>query len=288
MPIPASPRRTRTWLRPACQMPRGGSECSHSSCRPPQPRPEPAIGHASPPGRPTRPPRGVRLRAGEVNVSSVLHGHFSPGKIGDVQLTGCSAGALTEPGAQRARKFVHSAFQVRFHAGRVCRPFEQVHDPGRVLRAAGGPKKAASPGPNSYPAAARPSQAAPSCPRPPPCPSLFAPSLARELHRVWRVPLELPYRLVAAAQVSVASRWPCSSRPRKSTPPEAVSWLTECDCCAVTAAPDPSVLCVLAPTRASLSGREGEMARSMRRNGTAYWRALLMALWSLLNPTHPQ
>ncbi len=57
----------------------------------------------------------------------------------------------------------------------------------------------------------------------------------------------------------------------------------------VTAAPDPFVLCVLSPLPAlPLSGREGEMARSMRRNGTAYWRALLMALWSLLNPTHPQ
>jgi hypothetical protein len=42
------------------------------------------------------------------------------------------------------------------------------------------------------------------------------------------------------------------------------------------------------PTRASAVGTRGEMACSMRRNGTAYWRALLMALWSLLNPTHPQ
>jgi hypothetical protein len=42
-----------------------------------------------------------------------------------------------------------------------------------------------------------------------------------------------------------------------------------------------------APTRASAVGTRGEMARSMWRNGTAYWRALLMALWSLLNPPIP-
>ncbi len=27
---------------------------------------------------------------------------------------------------------------------------------------------------------------------------------------------------------------------------------------------------------------------NLQATGAAYWRALLMALWSLLNPTHPQ
>ena len=104
---------------------------------------------------------------------------FAPGKVGDVQLTGCSAGALTEPGAQRARKFAHAA------ARAVSEENQASH--------------------------------------------LTTPTTKR-------------IRSVRA----------------------------------------------FAPTRASAVGTREEMARSMRRNGTAYWRALLMALWSLLNPTHPQ
>jgi hypothetical protein len=36
--------------------------------------------------------------------------------------------------------------------------------------------------------------------------------------------------MVAAAQVSVASRWPMLLTAKEVTPPEAVSRLTECEC----------------------------------------------------------
>ncbi len=254
---------------------------SHSSCRPRSPGQNPLLDmHASPPGRPTRPPRGVRLRAARSTFHQSYTGIctrqdrrcpvnwvFSRGPNG----ASCPSELANSPTARPRSSSTPAG---------VCRPFEQVPDPGRVLRGPQVRKKAASAGRTPHPAAARPGQAAPSCPRPPPCPSLLAPSLARELRA--SLPPGGCRPGVGGFAVADAPHGQGSPRRRRRS---AGSLNVTAE--RATAAPDPFCAC-FRPYPRFRCGTRGEMARSMRRNGTAYWRALLMALWSLLNPTHPQ
>jgi hypothetical protein len=69
-------------------------------------------------------------------------------------------------------------------------------------------KKAASPGPNSSSGGSEAQSSSAFVPSTAALPEPLCTESGGELHRVWRVPLEPPYRLVAAAQVSVASRRP--------------------------------------------------------------------------------
>lgn len=252
---------------PHAQMPRGGSECRiRLAAR--AARPEPAIGHACLTARTPRPGLHVAYACGRRGQRFIsLTRAFAPSKIGDVQLTGCSAGALTEPGAQRARKFAHRASQVQFHAGRGS----AGHSNRYLTRAvfSGRPqvrKKAASPAPNSSSGGEAQSSSA-FVPSTAALPEPLCTESGAQLHRVWRVPFRASLPPggcrpgVGGFAVADAPHGQGSPRRRRRSV-GSLNVTAE----RATAAPDPPVRAFALPAL-PLSGREGRWPA--RCGGTA-------------------